>query len=138
MFRKFGVLLLAACACQAQAKVDEAQAARLGQDLTPLGAERAGSANGSIPAWTGGVQPPTGYRVGMHHPDPYAADPLLYRVDGSNAAQYAALLPCCPRGCGRCWSATRISACGSSLHGAVPRRHSVSMTKPAPTPFPPS
>lgn len=93
MFRKFGVLLLAACACQAQAKVDEAQAARLGQDLTPLGAERAGSANGSIPAWTGGVQPPAGYRVGMHHPDPYAADPLLYRVDGSNAAQYAALLP---------------------------------------------
>ena len=93
MFRKFGILLLAACASQSQAKVDETQASRLGQDLTPLGAERSANASGSIPAWTGGVQPPAGYSVGMHHPDPYAADPVLYRVDSSNAAQYAALLP---------------------------------------------
>ncbi|MCQ4311437.1 DUF1329 domain-containing protein [Pseudomonas stutzeri] len=93
MFRKFGILLLAACASQAQAKVDETQAARLGQDLTPLGAERSANASGSIPAWTGGVQPPASYSVGMHHPDPYAADPVLYRVDSSNVAQYAALLP---------------------------------------------
>ena len=50
------------------------QAARLGQDLTPLGGERAGNADGTIPAWTGGITtPPAGYRPGMHHPDPYAA-----------------------------------------------------------------
>jgi hypothetical protein len=93
MYRKFGILLLAACASQAQAKVDEMQAVRLGQDLTPLGAERAGNAAGTIPAWTGGVQPPAGYEAGMHHPDPFAADPVLYRVDQSNVAEYAALLP---------------------------------------------
>ena len=93
MYRKFGILLLAACAGQAQAKVDDIQAVRLGQDLTPLGAERAGNAAGTIPAWTGGVQPPAGYEVGMHHLDPYAADPELYRVDQSNVGQYAALLP---------------------------------------------
>ncbi|WP_019339759.1 DUF1329 domain-containing protein [Stutzerimonas stutzeri] len=93
MYRKFGILLLAACASQAQAKVDDTQAVRLGQDLTPLGAERAGNAAGTIPAWTGGVQPPAGYEVGMHHLDPYAADPVLYRVDQSNVGQYAALLP---------------------------------------------
>ncbi|HAW25210.1 MAG TPA: DUF1329 domain-containing protein [Pseudomonas sp.] len=93
MYRKFGILLLAACASQAQAKVDDMQAVRLGQDLTPLGAERAGNAAGTIPAWTGGVQPPAGYEVGMHHPDPYAADPVLYQVDQSNVGQYAALLP---------------------------------------------
>ena len=93
MYRKFAVLLLALCASQAQAKVDEAQAARLGQDLTPLGAERAANANGSIPAWTGGVKPPADYQPGMHHPDPFAADPVLYRVDNSTVAQYAALLP---------------------------------------------
>ncbi|MGE6993574.1 DUF1329 domain-containing protein [Pseudomonas sp. NPDC047961] len=93
MYRKFGILLLAACASQAHAKVDEMQAVRLGQDLTPLGAERAGNAAGTIPAWTGGVQPPAGYEAGMHHPDPFAADPMLYRVDQSNVAQYAALLP---------------------------------------------
>ena len=49
--------------------MDSTQAARLGQDLTPLGAERAGNAAGTIPAWTGGVQAPAGYEPGMHHPD---------------------------------------------------------------------
>ncbi|WP_417787942.1 DUF1329 domain-containing protein [Stutzerimonas xanthomarina] len=93
MYRKFGILLLAVCASQAQAKVDDLQAVRLGQDLTPLGAERAGNAAGTIPAWTGGVQPPAGYEVGMHHLDPYAADAELYRVDQGNVGQYAALLP---------------------------------------------
>ncbi|MCJ0972034.1 DUF1329 domain-containing protein [Pseudomonas sp. PS1] len=93
MFRKFGILLLAACASQAQAKVDESEAARLGRDLTPLGGERAGNAAGTIPAWTGGVQPPAGYSVGMHHPDPFASDAMLYRVDKSNVGEYAALLP---------------------------------------------
>jgi hypothetical protein len=93
MYRKFGILLLAACASQAHAQVDDAQAVRLGQDLTPLGAERAANAAGTIPAWTGGVQAPAGYEPGMHHLDPYAADPVLYKVDQSNVAEYAALLP---------------------------------------------
>ncbi|MCR3876131.1 DUF1329 domain-containing protein, partial [Pseudomonas aeruginosa] len=53
MLKKLGILLLGAgCAWAAQAKVDEVQAARLDQDLTPLGAERAGNADGSIPPWT--------------------------------------------------------------------------------------
>lgn len=93
MYRKFGVLLLAAMAAQAQAKVDEAQAARLGQSLTPLGAERAGNAAGTIPAWTGGVTPPAAYQPGMHHPDPFAGDAMLYRVDQSNLSDHAAQLP---------------------------------------------
>lgn len=35
------------------AAVSAEQAARLGADLTPVGAERAGNADGSIPAWDG-------------------------------------------------------------------------------------
>lgn len=93
MYRKLGILLLAAFASQAQARVDEAQAVRLGQDLTPLGAERAGNTAGTIPAWSGGVQAPAGYEPGMHHPDPYSADQMLFKVDQSNVAEYAALLP---------------------------------------------
>ena len=94
MYAKIAIALLAACsAMPLHARVDSAQAARLGQDLTPLGAERAGNAAGTIPAWTGGVAPPAGYRPGMHHPDPFAGDPLLYRVDQSNLAEYASLLP---------------------------------------------
>src|SRR5690606_10457969 len=94
MFRKLGFLVLAACAFQVQAKVDETQAARLGQDLTPLGAERAGNAAGTIPAWNGGLAtPPASYQPGMHHPDPYAADTVQYVVNGGNLEQYKALLP---------------------------------------------
>ncbi|RCI72116.1 hypothetical protein DT376_25470 [Pseudomonas aeruginosa] len=51
MLKKLGILLLGAgCAWAAQAKVDEVQAARLDQDLTPLGAERAGNADALVGA----------------------------------------------------------------------------------------
>ena len=61
MYRTFGVLLLATLACQVQARVDPVQAARLGAELTPLGAERAANSEGSIPEWAGGVKPPANY-----------------------------------------------------------------------------
>jgi hypothetical protein len=65
------------------------QAARLGQDLTPLGAERAGNAAGSIPEWTGGItQLPAGYVPGMHHPDPFAGEQPQYVITASNLEQY--------------------------------------------------
>ncbi|MGH7290528.1 MAG: hypothetical protein ACREJT_04915 [Myxococcota bacterium] len=42
-----------------------AEAARLDADLTPMGAERAGNAAGTIPAWTGGITaPPSGFVPG--------------------------------------------------------------------------
>ncbi len=94
MLRTLSILLLATCALQAQAKVDSTQAARLGQDLTPLGGERAANAAGTIPAWDGGLaQPPANYQPGMHHPDPYSADAPLYQVNSQNMAQYQAQLP---------------------------------------------
>ena len=34
--------------------VSAEEAAHLGKDLTPLGAEAAGNADGTIPPWTGG------------------------------------------------------------------------------------
>ncbi len=66
------------------------QAARLGKDLTPMGAEKAGNTAGTIPAWDGGITaPPAGYQKGMHHTDPYAADKMLFTVTADNMAQYA-------------------------------------------------
>ena len=89
MLKMFPCLLLACLATQVQAKVDSTQAGRLGQDLTPLGGERAGNAAGTIPRWEGGLaQPPANYQPGMHHPDPYAGDTPLYRVDSQNLTQY--------------------------------------------------
>ena len=93
MYRMFGIVLLALAAGQAQAKVDAVQAARLGADLTPLGAERAGNAAGTIPEWTGGVTPPAHYQPGMHHPDPYVHDQPLFRVTAEEIEQNRHLLP---------------------------------------------
>jgi hypothetical protein len=70
-----------------------ADASALGQSLTPMGGEKAANADGSIPAWTGGITtPPAGYKVGDHHPDPFAADQPLYTITAGNAAQYNARL----------------------------------------------
>ncbi|MBI4627041.1 MAG: DUF1329 domain-containing protein [Verrucomicrobia bacterium] len=76
-----------------RAAVSEADAARLGKELTPLGAERAGNADGSIPAWADGLTaPPAGYKVGDHHPDPFATDQPLFTITPATAAQYESKL----------------------------------------------
>ena len=80
-------------ALNVHAAVKPSEAARLGADLTPLGAETAGNADGTIPAWNGGIlTPPAGYKVGDHHPDPFAADKPLYTVTPSNLGQYESKL----------------------------------------------
>jgi len=72
-----------------RAAVTEQEAARLATELTPVGAERAGNAAGTIPAWTGGIsRPPADYRPGRWHPDPFAADELQLTIDAGNAEQY--------------------------------------------------
>lgn len=72
------------------AKVSQSEADRLGNDLTPLGAEKAGNSEGSIPSWDGGItEPPAGYKAGMHHIDPYSGDSPLYTVTAQNMEQYA-------------------------------------------------
>ena len=65
----------------AEAKVSETEAARLGTELTPLGAIQGGSDDGTIPPWEGGItEPPAGYEPGMHHPDPFAGDQALFTI----------------------------------------------------------
>ncbi len=85
-------IALIACTC-VMVLVATAAWSGLGDDLTPLGAEKAGNADGTIPAWTGGItSPPAGYKPGMHHPDPYAADKVLFTITGANMDQYAGKL----------------------------------------------
>lgn len=79
--------------CSVAAKITSEQAARLGNDLTPLGGEKAANADGSIPAWDGGItSAPAGYSAGMHHPDPFKDDKVLMTIDKSNLDQYKNLL----------------------------------------------
>ena len=61
--------------------------------LTPVGAERAGNAEGTIPEWTGGISaPPAGWKPGDSRPDPFGGEEPLFVIDGSNADQYASKL----------------------------------------------
>jgi hypothetical protein len=87
--------LLGACgAGTLQAAVSADQAARLGKDLTPIGAERAASADGSIPAWDGkGTPVPAGWTPGGEYPEPYPGDKPLYAVTSDNLAEHAAVVP---------------------------------------------
>jgi len=88
-----GSAIAATMSVAALAAVPEAVANRLGQDLTPLGAEKAGNAEGSIPAWTGGLAtPPAGFQVGEHYADPYGDDAIGFTINGGNVGQYEANL----------------------------------------------
>lgn len=65
------------------------EAAELGKDLTPIGAERAGNKEGTIPAWTGGdLKAPAGWKPGTPRPDPYAGDKVLFSIDAGNLDRY--------------------------------------------------
>jgi hypothetical protein len=76
-----------------QAKVSPAEAAKLGGELTPLGGLTAGNADGSIPAWTGGItKAPAGYKPGDFHPDPFPDDNVLFEITAANYEQYAEFL----------------------------------------------
>ncbi|WP_029008827.1 DUF1329 domain-containing protein [Azospirillum halopraeferens] len=66
------------------------QAARLGKDLTPFGAEAAGNAAGTIPAWTGGITgAPAGWTPGTPYADPFAADAPVTTITAANADKHA-------------------------------------------------
>jgi hypothetical protein len=82
-----GAMLLATSSAGAQ------DFSRLGKDLTPVGAERAGNADGTIPAWEGGLmKPPAGWTREQGYVDPFPGDKPLFTIDASNVAQYQAKL----------------------------------------------
>jgi hypothetical protein len=67
--RDFGLLAGTSLATAAVIRPTQAKAADpslLDTTLTPLGGERAGNADGSIPAWTGGAYCPAS---AVHHAD---------------------------------------------------------------------
>jgi len=94
------IWIAAAAACVALptwAAISSQEAAKLGAELTPLGGEKAGNADGSIPEWTGGIKSPAdagvpNYKTGQHHPDPFANDKPLLTITPENMGQYAAKL----------------------------------------------
>ena len=82
--------LAAGVAGLAIAGASQSDIARLGADLTPTGAEKAGNADGSIPAWTGGIN--VSSSDGRRLKNPFAGDQPILRIDQSNVDQHASRL----------------------------------------------
>jgi hypothetical protein len=88
------VLMVATLAgTAAPASVSNQDAAELKSRLTPVGAERGGNADGTIPAWTGGVTAAPGYVSGAPRPDPFADDKPLFSITARNFHDYEDKLP---------------------------------------------
>lgn len=85
--------ILAMGATSLNAAVSPEQAEKLGAELTPVGAERAGNAEGTIPEWTGGI---TNALPGDHMGDIPAQifedEQPLYKVTRENMGGHEALL----------------------------------------------
>ena len=83
-----GVLAASMFAGQAWGAVSAEEAAKLGNSLTPMGAEKAGN-GGAIPAWTGGLTtPPPGYNNDGIYVNPFADEQPKFTIDQSNVEQY--------------------------------------------------
>lgn len=81
----------------AVAAVSEAEAAKLGAALTEFGAEKNANADGSIPAYTGGMDPayaPAGWKKGSgrYEMAPWDNEKPLLSIDTKNVDQHAAKL----------------------------------------------
>ena len=81
-------LALVAAVPAANSAVSADEAAALKSNLTPLGAEKAGNADGTIPAWAGGMKSADGPRVGDVPVNPFAGEKLVLRIDAKNVAQH--------------------------------------------------
>ncbi len=84
-----GALAMSLLACSVMAAVSPDEAAKLGTTLTPVGAEMAGNADGSIPAWTGGlpVDAGTADAAGFLS-DPFPNEQPLFTITAQNVDQY--------------------------------------------------
>lgn len=91
-------VVFALASAQVFAEATAEQVASLGgPEVTPYGAERAGNADGTIPAWDGGLKSAEqagfpGFKTGGHHPDPFAGDPVLFTINAQNMGQYSEFL----------------------------------------------
>lgn len=92
--RKVGAVLTALFAINASVQAaSEADAAKLGKELTAVGAEKGASKDGLIPAFQGEATMP-GWSYGKNRGEfwKYHGDKPLYSIDASNVDKYAAQL----------------------------------------------
>ena len=82
-------LALSLLALNVIAAVSPQEAEKLGTSLTPLGAEKAGNADGSIPAWTGGLAKNAGAVDSKGFlADPFANEKPLFVITAATVDKY--------------------------------------------------
>jgi hypothetical protein len=87
---RIAFVILATLDLSVGAAVTHEEAERLKSELTPLGAERAGNKEGTIPDWDGGyIKVWPGYQSGQPRPDPFADEKPRPRITAKNVDQYA-------------------------------------------------
>lgn len=74
------------------AAVSAEEAARLKSTLTPVGAERAGNKEGTIPAWEGAYTKTIPGSGNGKYPDPFAAEKPIVQISAKNIDPHAAKL----------------------------------------------
>ncbi|WP_411378490.1 DUF1329 domain-containing protein [Pseudomonas sp. MPB26] len=89
MRKIFAVMALSLLAANVMAAVSPDEAAKLGTTLTPVGAEKAGNADGSIPAWTGGIPKNAGAVDSKGFlADPFASEKPLFVITAATVDKY--------------------------------------------------
>jgi len=89
MILQCGVLALSLLAANVMAAVSPEEAAKLGTTLTPVGAEKAGNADGSIPAWTGGIPKNAGAVDSKGFlADPFVSEKPLFVITAATVDKY--------------------------------------------------
>lgn len=93
--KTFGLLIINAAmifsSTSAVAAMSAEELSQLGNSLTPMGAERAGNKDGTIPAWTGkwlGSPPGVAYKEGDRYPDPYPGEQPRFVITAQNMSEY--------------------------------------------------
>lgn len=118
----------------AVAQVSPQDVAKLGTTLTPLGGEKAANADGSIPAWDGGLtKAPAGWKPGTHYANPFAGEKPLFTINAQNAAQYADKLSDGHKAMLKTYPSFRIPVYTTHRTAAAPQRISDATKKIATT-----
>ncbi|POA55553.1 MULTISPECIES: DUF1329 domain-containing protein [Pseudomonas] len=89
MILQCSALALGLWAANLMAAVSPDEAAKLGTSLTPVGAQKAGNADGTIPAWTGGIAKNAGAVDSKGFlADPFANEKPLFVITAATVDQY--------------------------------------------------
>ncbi len=69
--------------------ISQSEINQLGANLTPIGAEKTGNADGSIPEWTGGLPTDAGQPLPNHFlENPFQDEQPAFEITASNYQQY--------------------------------------------------